>query len=178
LQAIAVAGKAKLAPTISGIARQVEKLLNRSPLLLLAAARVTVSPLNDPQDFITHLREAYSIQKFTVTFRVPNPWDVDKDFHEPFERFLAEADGETGRAVVEGKHLKPEPLEQVTASAAALGDDAEAKLRTAPGRRAIKKRLRGNPVTFAAEDGEPKPQLLEKTQEAYARVRRQPPSDQ
>src|SRR5437773_3940236 len=58
LQVIAIAGKAQLAPTVPGIGRQLEKLLNSSPILLDAEARIGVAPLNDPQNFITHLREA------------------------------------------------------------------------------------------------------------------------
>jgi hypothetical protein len=99
LQLVAIAGKAQLAPTTLGIARLLQKLLNSSPVVLESEAKIGVSPLNDPHDFISHLRDAYSIEQFAVTFRRPNPWDVDADFHAPFERFLAETDGEKGKAI-------------------------------------------------------------------------------
>jgi hypothetical protein len=178
LQVVAIAAKAQLAPTVPGIARQLERLLNSSTILLQADALIGVKPLNDPQDFVSHLREAFSIQKFAVTFRRPNPWDVDRDFHEPFEKFLAEADGDKGKAVIEGESLNSEPLEKVATSAAALGDDAEAQIRTARGRRPIKKRLRGNPVNFSADnadDREAKIGIIERIKEIYSRVRQQSP---
>jgi hypothetical protein len=178
LQVVAIAAKAQLAPTVPGIGRQLEKLLNSSPVLLEAEAQIGVTPLSDPEDFVTHLREAFSIQKFAVTFRRPNPWDVDRDFHEPFEKFLAEADGDKGKAVIEGESLNSEPLEKVATSAAALGDDAEAQIRTARGRRPIKKRLRGNPVNFSADsadDREAKIGIVERIKEIYSRVRQQSP---
>jgi hypothetical protein len=150
--------------------------LNSSPLLSQAEARLAVAALNDPQDFITRLQAAFSIQKFAVTFRRPNPWDVDRDFHGPFEKFLVETEGDKGKAIVEGESLKPEPLEQVASSAAALGDDAEAQIRTGPGRRPIKKRLRGNPVNFRADDADDRDAkigIVQRARELYLRVRTQ-----
>lgn len=176
LQVVAIAGKAQLAPTTPGIGRQLEKLLNGSPIVLEAEANIGVSSLNDPHDFISHLRDAHSIEQFTVTFRRPNPWDVESDFHAPFERFLAETDGERGKAIVEGEDLDVKPLEKVAASAAALGDDAEAMIRTTAGRRPVKKRLRGNPVTLRTDDAderEAKISLLGRVRELYSRVRQQ-----
>jgi len=173
-QVAAIAAKARLARSAAGVARQLQRLLNQSPGARDHEITFDVVELKDPEDFIAHLRSAYVIEQFTFTFSRPNPFDVNQDFVKPLERFLSEARGEQGKAAVTGSHLDSGVLEEVARSAAASGDDAEARLRTSESEGVVKKRLSGNPVILCEDDPdtlEKKKNLLAKLRKVYARLR-------
>jgi len=80
LEVLALARNARLSPSIPGIARQLSRLLNESQASLRCDSSFEIDELTDPEDFISHLRTAQAIYKFTVWFSRPNPWDVNQDF--------------------------------------------------------------------------------------------------
>lgn len=171
----AIAVKSKLAPTVPGIARKLQDLLAASPTATENQLTVAIQPVADPHDLIRQLRSAYSIEKFTITFSLPNPWDVNKDFQAPLQRFLREAEGRRGRAAVAGRYLSAAVLEELARSAAATGEDAEASLRTAKGCKPIRRSLRRNPATLQVADLEgprQKQEALASVRQAYESVRK------
>jgi hypothetical protein len=150
-QVAAIAKKTRLMPTVNGIAHQLEKLINGSIENINKSIRVEISAINDPYDFIHHIREAYSVMRFSLEFGLPNPWDVEKDFQKPMEKLLEESDGDKGKTSVSGTDLNRETLEKLTRSAAATGNDAQAIIKmTAEAKRTFK-RLKGNPATLHQE---------------------------
>ncbi len=173
-QVIAIAGKSRLAPTIRGIAAQFQKLLNSSAAARDSRARIRVDEISDPEDFISILRTAYSVEQFSVTFRRPNPFDVEEDFHRPLEKLLQESDGEVGKTTISGENLNAEVLAEVARSTAATGDDAAAKLRMTQEEHLVRRKLKGQAVTLAEEgldtDGQ-KRNFLGRLRDAYSRVR-------
>lgn len=174
LEVLALARKARLSPSVPGIARQLARLLNDCPATLRCDASFEIDELTDPEDFISHLRTAQAIYKFTVWFTRPNPWDVNQDFVAPAQRLVAATKSEVGKTELKGKALEAVALEDISRSAAATGDDAAAWLKPARSRRRAKKRLRGNPVVFAHEqlDNETAIQgLLSRLREIYHRIR-------
>jgi hypothetical protein len=173
-QVCAIAAKARLAPTVTGIARQFEKLLAQSETAQRTSVRFDIAVINDPEGFIEQLSSAFQISRFAVEFSRPNPWDVDADFQKPMEDLLRETRGQKGKTTLKGENLDAARLEELTRSAAASGNDAEADIRRTPRARRQRRRLRGNPVTVSQEDcstAEERRSLVRQVREIYERVR-------
>lgn len=175
LEVCAIAAKARLAPTTSGIARQLAHLLRDSSTAREHGVRFTVDQISDPEEFLHYLRTAYAIQSFTLTFRPPNAFDANSDFTKPFQRYLEATGGKRGQAVVTGGNLNHDTLETLTRSAAALGDDAKATVVPKKGDRRVRKALRGGNFTtlFVSEEdivSEPGG-VVDKVRELYRKVR-------
>lgn len=166
-QVVAIAAKPDLAPSVAGIARQIQRLLDESPSARDHEMSFELLEIKDPKDFITHLQTAYAVTRFTFMFSRPNPTDVNKDFVEPLERFLTQVHGNHGNATVAGENLDATVLEKVAKSAAATGDDAEVQIRSSASERPIRKRLKSNPVTLKEKD----PDTLEKKITLLSRIR-------
>ncbi len=175
LEIIAIAKKIKLSPTISGIANQFIRLLNESERAHQIAATFEISAITDPEDFISHLKQAYAISRFWVRFSKPNPFDVNQDFIQPMQKLLKESSGEKGKTELEGQNLNPQSLEEIARSAASTGDDAGASIQMAEGQRKIRKRLKGNPIKISQQEDinqdEQKKNLLDQIRNIYQKNR-------
>jgi hypothetical protein len=93
---------------------------------------------------------------------------------QPFQKFLAESNGERGKAELQGGALQPGLLEELARSAAATGNDAGATMIRAAEERKVRKRLRGNTVNIEEEDltdDQGLTRLLNHVKEAYKRIR-------
>jgi hypothetical protein len=154
LELCALARKPELAPTSKGIANKLSVLLNTTDDMLRRRFTIDLAPIFDPKDFLESLRTAYAIKRFSATYGLPNPWDVEKEFQEPIERFTREVGGRKTKASVSGPNLDAGKLEEVTRSAAATGSDVQAKIQTTERARPITKSLRGDAYTFSAESVE------------------------
>jgi hypothetical protein len=171
----AVAAKPRLGPTVPGIARQLEKLLNESQSASQLQVSFEVAPISDPNDFISQLKDAYSVTQFEITVSLPNPFDVEEDFHAPFERLVRETNGTRGKASLTGPNLDPNVLESLARSAAATGEDAGAKITTREGLEPVKRHLHGDPASLQTddvEDREDRVRLIDRVRSLYARIRR------
>jgi len=151
LELCAIARKSRLSPKPKGIAGQLNRVLNQSTKAKEFGARFEIVEINDPHDFLIHIRSAYSITKFWITFSLPNIFDTD-DFIKPMQRLLKETSGESGKTELKGDSLNPENLEALTRSAASAGNDAGAVLQPERDRKRVWKFLRGNPVTITQEE--------------------------
>lgn len=170
----AIEPKSKLSPTVKGIARNIEKLINKQDYVIHSGYRIEISEIWDPEDFLRHIRQAYAVVGFTVHFGKPNPFDVEADFHRPMEKYLEETGGRKGKATIQGENLDRDKIEEVTRSVASTGNDASARLRMTEGQRPVTRHLEGDPVAIPIEDEEraDKFTLLEKLRNAYLQVRR------
>lgn len=174
MEVCAIAKKTRLSPTTSGIARHFARLLNESRKAAEFQAVFEIDEVKDPEDFVAHLRESYSISKFWVTFSRPNAFDADHDFVKPFQRMVEASNGEKGKAELKGENLDARTLEAVARSAAATGDDACAWLKPSRQSRRVKKQLRGSSVNTSQEDvanEEQRRLLLDRVRELYRKVR-------
>lgn len=174
LEVCAIAKKSRLSQTPTGIANRLIELLNKSETAKRYDAIFEIDKINNPKDLIAHLREAYVISKFWITFTRPNPFNTKSDFLDPFSKLLIEVHGQKGKAEVEGEDLKPKSLEELTRSAAATGDDASAwlRLKEKGPRRIIS--LKKNPVFLQQEDvadDKQKKTLLRLLRELYRKIR-------
>lgn len=172
---IAISPKARLSPTVKGVARSIEKLFNEQPYTHDNGVRIEVAEISDPEGFIDQIRSAFAVVGFTVEFGEPNPFDVEKDFHEPMEKYLQSAGGEKGKTNIQGADLNRDTLEELTRSVASTGNEATARIRKRKGQRPITKHMKGDPVSVRVEEfGVPEKatKLLSKIKEAYQRVRK------
>ena len=169
-----IAKKAILARSGQAIANQFARLLNKSSRAHELEAEFEIDSIYDPEDLISYLSRAYSISKFMVSFKRPNPFDAEQDFQRPMQNYLREAQGETGKTEIEGDSLKVDPLESLTRAAAASGDNAVAHMKMEAGESRIRKRLKENPVILSCEEvaeERQKQALMEEIRETYHRIR-------
>ena len=174
LEVCAIAKKPKLSPKTTGIANQFVHLLNESERTRQIEASFDIDEINDPTDFIDHLRQAFSISKFRVTFSRPNAWDVNEHFVKTAQTLLKDLNGEKGKTELEGDNLNAKGLEDIARSAASTGDDATAWLQPSETSQKIIKKLKGNPTIVMQEDvadPEHKMKILRLIREKYRRVR-------
>lgn len=174
LEVCAIAKKTRLSPTIKGIANQFARLLQESRRATDFQITFEISELADPEDFISHLRTAYAISKFTVWFSQPNPFDVNEDFIGPAQRLVRESNSHQGKTELKGDSLNSGVLTDITRSAASTGDDAVAWLKPTQRQRRVKKRLKGSSVNVPQEHVDDLPArqtLLDKVRDLYRRIR-------
>lgn len=166
--------KARLAPTPKGIARSLEKMLNRHHVVQHEAVRIEISEIWDPEDFISQIHQAFSVVRFTVDVGHPNPFDVQEEFHKPLQKYVAATDARKGKAIVEGDDLNRDQLEEVTRSVASTGNDASARIRRSARARPITRRLRGDSASIYVDDEFEQrwQEVLDRLRQAYQRIRR------
>jgi len=155
LQVLAIGYKPRLAPYTKSIAKQLEKLLNQQKKLQYVNIASDIAPLNDPRDFLSHLKEAAVVGKFTAEFTLPNPFDSEEDFEKPFQRFINESEGKKGKASVSGPDLNREVIENIARTCASSGNDASARMKDTEKSRFRTRRLKGRVVTLDYDDEDP-----------------------
>jgi hypothetical protein len=173
-QVCAIASKSRLAPSQSGIARNLGRLIGGSAEIKSSDAKVEIPAINDPEGFIDYLRSAAQIIQFSVDFGRPNPWDTERDFQQPMQNLLQSTQAEEGKTIIKGSGLNADRLEELTRSVAATGNNAEARIRESMESRPRRRYLRDNPVIATQEDcssSEERFSLLESIRSIYQRVR-------
>ncbi len=175
LEVCAIAKKTKLSRTATGIAHRFIELLSRSERAQFYGVEFEIDEINDPEDFITHLRKAYLISNFWVAFSRPNPFDLEYDFLKPVVSFLEKSNGDRGKVEIQAKDgLNHASLEAVVRSVATIGDDAGALILEEEGGKKVKKRLSGNPVVISEEDltdDQQRKRFLQRVRELYWKIR-------
>src|SRR5262249_36591359 len=108
----------------------------------------SVDAVKDPEPFIEHLVYATQITRFTIHFRRPNPFDADRDFQVPAQRYLQQVNGTEGKTTISGRSLDAEPLAALSRAAAASGDNAGALMVLDGEGKPVYRQLQGNAVTL------------------------------
>lgn len=155
LQVLAIAYKPRLAPYTKTIAKQLEKLLNIQKALQWQHITADIAPLNDPRDFLTHIKVAAIVQSFTAEITLPNPFDSHEEFEKPYQRFVRATEGYKGKAMVQGEDLNREVISEVARACAAAGNDASARMKDTERSRFRTRRLKGRAVTLDYDDQDP-----------------------
>jgi len=169
---IGIARKTSLSPTAKGIAARIEQLLSMSRVTIENDISVEIAPIPDPEGFLLALASAYRVTRFAATFRGPNPFDADEHFQKPLSVYLSAANGEMGKAQIQGEDLNREVLQNVTRSTAATGNEASARIMKSQSQKPITINLRGDPVKRSYDEDEHIPQtVLADLTNLYHRVR-------
>lgn len=174
LELCMVARNSRLAPSTESIAKRLQAVLNQSATAERLGARFVVGVISNPDQFLSLLAEAYSIQSFTFWVQRRNPIDADEDFVQPFERLVGAANAFSGRATVKGHDLASAPLERIARSAAATGDDARAKLKIEEDSPPVVKTLQGDSASISVEaldSLEERVNAILKAKNEYRRIR-------
>lgn len=169
-----IARKYQLAQYTPSIARQLGKLLNQTGVLVESGTHIDVVEISDPDEFIQLLESSAAVLSFSVTFSRPNPFDVNRDFQLPMERYLQEADGNAGKTTIRGEQLHTDVLVDMTRSAASTGNDASAVLRTSLDSRPVRRSLRARAVTVVQDALDEAVDMLEalgRLRSVYLRIR-------
>jgi hypothetical protein len=81
-QICAIAKRAKISSDVDGIARSLSELLSSTKIAMDTSIKFVLPKIYDPEEFISIIKRAKRISRFTMTFSPPNPWDVERDFHK------------------------------------------------------------------------------------------------
>jgi hypothetical protein len=147
----ALARNPLLSPHQDGIARRLIEVLSESPEAKEKGLSFRVGPVRDPDEFLEILEAAYAIKSYSFTFTRKNLFNAS-DFVQPFERAVDEMAASEGKVTFKGASLDSQPIKEITASAAATGDNASARIQAAPGQRTTTKSLQGDAASVTADD--------------------------
>jgi hypothetical protein len=175
-QLLAIAYKPRLAPYTKTIAKQLEKLLNTRKNLQRHNVSCDITPLNDPRDFISHLKVAEIVQSFTAEVTLPNPFDAHEDFEKPYQKFVSASEGFKGKAMVQGEDLNRDVICEVAQACAAAGNDASARMKDTKDSRFRTRRLKGRAVTLDYDENasdESKNKFWKAIRETYKAITQQ-----
>jgi hypothetical protein len=175
LQVLAIAYKKRLAQYTKTIGKQLEKLLNAQKILQDVDTTADIAPLNDPRDFLTHIKEASIVKKFTAEITLPNPFDSSEDWEKPFQHFVRSVEGNKGKAIVSGDDLNRNVIEEVTRACAASGNDVSALMKDTEIGRFRTRHLKGLAVTLDYDDEDPeetRESFIKEIREIYNKIKK------
>jgi hypothetical protein len=173
LEIAAIARNSILSPTTHTIANSLKKLLERSAKTYMQDVDIEVSAVPNPSAFITALREAYSVRKYSFTFTRPNPLPPNM-VEQPLHKTLEDMNGEEGEVEVKGKDLDKENLEKVTNVVAANGNNATAFIVPEQDAKGVYVKLSSSLIAISHESMNTlnqKTKLVAKLRHAYGRIR-------
>lgn len=127
-QVCGIAHKPKVSQKNSIIASSLGKLLDSTEIAKNMAVVFNISEIKDPKKFIEQIESAFAIKKFDITFTLPNPQDVNKLYHEPFEKLVQAANGKKGKTSIKGEKLDKVLIKDLASSVASSGDSASARI--------------------------------------------------
>lgn len=169
---VGIAKKASLAQSAKGVATRIGQLLSETMVVSENQVSVEIAPIPDPEGFLRALVSAYSVTRFSATFRGPNPFDADEHFQKPLSVYLSAANGKKGRAQIQGDDLDRNVLQDVTRSTAATGNEASARIKKSKTQKPITISLKGDPVKRRYDEDEHRPPaVLADLTQLYHRVR-------
>ena len=117
-----------------------QKLLNSTSWEARYGYSFEVKPLRDPGSLVAAVRDAFAIPRLISAFHRPNPFDVEKEFHEPLEKALDAIGGEEGKADIRGT-LDKDKVIDVIGSHAASGEELDIYLKPSKTGDLVRKRL-------------------------------------
>ena len=109
-----------------------------------------------------------------MTFSPPNPFDVERQFHQPMEQLLRETRADNGKTSIKGKQLDPDIIENLSRSAASTGNMATARIQSEGDSKPMLKKLGENALTIAVDEistDNEKRSVFDRIREAYRHVR-------
>lgn len=150
-QVLGIAKNSELAPASKTVAMKLQKLLQATEVIEESRAKVDISVINDPTEFLEQIQAAAAVTKFQVSFSLPNVWDAEKDFQQPFQKTSREVGAEQAAATFKGEDLQRDSLVKLTRAAAAVGKRAKAWIRRQKLSKPIPITPQENPATLAAD---------------------------
>jgi hypothetical protein len=150
-QVLGIAKNSELAPASKTVARKLQKLLQAADVIAESKAKVDISAIDDPAEFVELLEKAAAVTKFQVSFSLPNVWDADEDFQKPFQKTSREAGASNAAATFKGEDLERGTLVKLTRAAAAVGKRTKAWIRRSKASKPVAVTPKENPATHASD---------------------------
>jgi hypothetical protein len=169
---LAIAKKAKVAPSVRSIARKIQALFSKSEIVQNGGVEVRVDIIPDPDGFLKKIRTAYAIKRFTAEFTGPNPIDADELFQKPMSFYCQTLEATNGVVAVRGEHLNEEAVASVAKSTAATGNNASALIQPSKGSRLLSISFEGNATKILVDSEAHMSDVLQKVRENYFSVRK------
>ncbi len=150
-QVLAIAKNSELAPESKSVAKKLQKLLQATDIIRESEARIDISAIDDPEEFIQLIMGAAAVTKFQVTYGLPNVWDAEEDFQKPFQNASRTLGAEEATAVFKADDLDRDNLVRLTRAAAAVGKRAKAWIKRQPRAKPVAMTPKNRPATHASE---------------------------
>jgi hypothetical protein len=160
-QVLAIARNSDLSPAPKSVARKLRNLLQDTKIARDVGCRFSIDLITDPAEFVDTLLTVEAVTKFQVSYSLPNVWDAERDFQQPFQETTRALGSEAGTATFKGQDLEREKLVQLTRAAAAVGKRAKAWIRRKKTARPVPVTSSENPATYAA----PPPEQMDVSQD-------------
>lgn len=150
-QVLGIAKNSELAPASKTVARKLQNLLQTADVIKQAGAKVDISTIEDPAEFVELLEKVAAVTKFQVSFSLPNVWDAEEDFQRPFQKTSREAGASNSSATFRGDDLERGTLVRLTRAAAAVGKRTKAWVRRTKASKPVPITPKENPAIHASE---------------------------
>ena len=141
-----------IASTVRTLGHRLAMLLNASPSM---SQRYTfhVAEISNPDDFITQVRQAYAIRRFSFTARHPN-FPNPSELGKAAEEYARETNANHVRLYATGVSLNPDRVERQIREAMDRGGDVSARIETQRGAKGQTIKPKRNPVIVGDRDVE------------------------
>lgn len=169
---LGIVKKSNVAASPASISRRLQELQETTAIVSETSVEINIHYIPDPDDFISKLRDAYSIKRFRATFTGPNPVDADEIFQKPLSVYCQTMNASGGAVEVTGNDLNSEAAESVARSTAATANSASATIVEQHGSRSRRIYLKKGALIAQVDTEAGRKEVLEEIKSEYKRVRR------
>jgi hypothetical protein len=117
----AIVRRVYVAQRTDSIAKRLAQVLNDSRAACQLGCTFSIGPISNPDALIETLKEAVAIRSFTFSAQRENPFDVNKLFIEPFEKFIQAVGATDANVTVKGQFLHGDLLTEMVDRRQLLG---------------------------------------------------------
>jgi len=174
LQFLTISFNSNLSPSIISIGRALEKLLNTASADFPNYESIEVRIIPDYKEFLIRIKESYSVNRFWIKIRKPNPFDLDKDFIKPLSKLNSEMNSNEVKVELAGEDLDKTNIETLTESTTLAGSEGGAYIQEDEESKQTYINLGKNNLSFSSEfddSKEKKEELLKKLRQNYKTIR-------
>ncbi|MEL7499429.1 MAG: hypothetical protein AAFN77_17630 [Planctomycetota bacterium] len=168
---LGIVQKRSLIRKVSTLAQRIEDVLTETDVCIKNQLNIEVSPIPNPEGFLSHIKKAYRVKAFRATFSGPNPFDADEFFQKPLSVYLNKANGSSGSTQIKGEELNKSVVEEVAKSSAATGNKVSAKIVERKGKRPKTVRMNEDAIVKTISDDTPAKEIIPILQNEYNQVR-------
>lgn len=117
---------------VETVASRLASLLSQSKAIDPELYRIRVNPVPDTRDFVARVRDADRVTTVTFWFGLPNLPQTESA-RRGLQSLAAEANGNGGRAVIQGPDLDRQAIADIAAESAQVSEDVSVRVEDADG---------------------------------------------
>jgi len=127
-QVLAMTHNNELSFTIVSQGKALERIINENLDNFQNFVSVEIRILPDYVEFVKKIRDSYSVKKFWVKIRRPNPFDIMDDFVNPISKINNQINSEEIKVELKGEDLEKKKLESITGNTTIAGSEGGATI--------------------------------------------------